>query len=159
MRSFLLMAAAIVAVSAAVAAPALIPLPHSALLIETPKGAVHLDVEVAADNASRMRGLMYRTTLAANAGMLFDFQNDDYRAFWMKNTILPLDLIFIRADGTIASIAPNTTPYSEKVISSEEPVRAVLEINAGRAAALNIQAGEKVRNAAFASALPGQSPH
>ncbi len=159
MRLLSLTATAMLAGFAAIAAPAPIPLPHSNLSIETPKGPVHLDVEVAADNASRMRGLMYRTKLAANAGMLFDFQNEDYRSFWMKNTILPLDMIFIRADGTIASIAPNTTPYSEKVISSEEPVRAVLEINAGRAAALDIRAGEKVHSVAFANALPGQSPH
>src|SRR5262249_50052688 len=131
-----------------------LPLPHSPVTIETPKGTVHLVVEVAADDTSRLRGLMYRKYLAPDAGMLFDFHNDDFRSFWMKNTVLPLDMVFIRADGTISSIAPNTRRYWEKVVSSEEPVRAVLEINAGRAAALDIRAGEKVHNAAFANVLP-----
>jgi hypothetical protein len=146
-----ILAAMMQAGSAAMAAPLPTALAHSLVVIETPRGPVRLDVEVAADESSRMRGLMFRTKLAANSGMLFSFHNDDFRAFWMKNTILPLDMIFIRADGTISSIAPNTTPYSEKLVSSEEPVRAVLEINAGRSAALGIRPGEKVRNAAFAS--------
>ena len=67
----------------------------------------------------------------------------------MKNTILPLDMIFIRSDGTISSIAPNATPYSTASIPSTEPVRAVLEINAGRAAALGIEPGDKVHGAIF----------
>ena len=99
---------------------------------------------------------MYRTQLPADAGMLFDFHDDHFRAFWMKNTPLPLDMLFIRADGTISSILPNAKPLSEEPITSREPVRAVLEINGGRAAALDIQPGEKVHNAAFGNALPGQ---
>jgi hypothetical protein len=74
----------------------------------------------------------------------------------MKNTYLPLDMIFIRGDGTVSSVAPNATPLSERVISSQEPVRAVLELNAGRAAALDIRPGERVHNAMFANALAGQ---
>lgn len=96
---------------------------------------------------------MYRNRLAADAGMLFDFHNDDFRAFWMKNTPLPLDMVFIRADGTISSISSNAKPMSEEPITSHEPVRAVLEINGGRAAALDIQPGERVHNAAFGNAL------
>jgi uncharacterized membrane protein (UPF0127 family) len=156
MRILPLVATGVLASLAFAAAPAPLSLPNSFVVIETPKGAVRLHVEVAADDRSRMRGLMYRTQLAADAGMLFDFHNDGFRDFWMKDTVLPLDMIFIRADGTIASIAPNTTPYSEKVISSQAPVRAVLEINAGRAAALDIHPGEKVHNAVFANALAGQ---
>lgn len=132
------------------------PLPHSTVVIDTPRGAVRLNVELAADEASRMRGLMFRTKLAPNAGMLFDFFDEHFRSFWMKNTILPLDMLFIRGDGTISSIAANTTPYSEKNVDSREPVRAVLEINAGRAAALGLAPGEKVHNAIFGDALPGQ---
>jgi uncharacterized protein len=131
-------------------------LPHSNVVVDTPNGAVRFDVEVAGDDASRARGLMYRTHLAADAGMLFDFHDDHLRAFWMKNTVLPLDMLFIRADGTISSIAANATPYSQKAITSSEPVRAVLEINGGRAAALDIKPGEKVHSAAFGNALPGQ---
>src|SRR5947209_20446015 len=111
-------------------------LPHSLLIVDTPRGPVRLDVEMANDDASRLRGLMYRQHLDPDAGMLFDFHSQDFRSFWMRNTILPLDMVFIRADGTISSVAANATPMSEKVISSSEPVRAVLEINGGRAAAL-----------------------
>jgi uncharacterized membrane protein (UPF0127 family) len=131
-------------------------LPRSTLVVDTPRGPVRLTVELARDETSRMRGLMYRTHLDANAGMLFDFQNDAFRTFWMKNTRVPLDMVFIRADGTISSIAANATPMSEKVISSQEPVRAVLEINGGRAAALNIRPGEIVHNPVFANKPPAQ---
>ena len=92
---------------------------------------------------------MFRTKMAADAGMLFDFPRDDYQAFWMKNTILPLDMIFIRADGTISSVATHTVPYSEQPVMSQEPIRAVLEINAGRSDALGIKAGERVHNRIF----------
>ena len=134
------------------AAPAPLPLPHSTILIDSPRGSARFDVEVAPDDSSRMRGLMYRTHLDPNAGMLFDFHDDHFRSFWMKNTYLPLDMLFIRADGTISSIAANTTPLSETVINSREPVRAVLEVNAGRSAALGIRPGEKVHSAIFSNA-------
>jgi uncharacterized membrane protein (UPF0127 family) len=134
------------------AAPAPLSLPHSTVVIDSARGPARFDVEVAGDDASRMRGLMYRTQLNPNAGMLFDFHDDHFRSFWMKNTYLPLDMLFIRADGTISSIAANTTPMSEAVINSREPVRAVLEVNGGRAAALGIHAGEKVHAAIFADA-------
>jgi uncharacterized membrane protein (UPF0127 family) len=137
-------------------ASAVSALSHSSIVIDTPRGQVRFHVEVAADTQSQMRGLMYRTRLPADAGMLFDFHDDDFRAFWMKNTPLPLDMLFIRADGTISSIEPNTTPMSEAPITSRERVRAVLEINGGRAAALDIRPGEKVHNAAFDDVLPGQ---
>jgi hypothetical protein len=137
------------------AAPA-IALPHASVVVETPHGRVQFNVEVAADSQSRMRGLMFRAQLPADAGMLFDFPDDHFRAFWMKNTPLPLDMVFIRADGTISSISPDAKPMSEEPITSREPVRAVLEINGGRAAALDIRPGEKVHNSAFANALPGQ---
>lgn len=142
--------------SAAPAQEAQPPLPQSTVVIDTPRGPARLNVEVAADDTSRMRGLMFRTQLAPNAGMLFDFHDEHFRSFWMKNTILPLDMVFIRGDGTISSIAVHTTPYSEKNVDSREPVRAVLEINAGRAAALGLSPGEKAHNAIFGDALPGQ---
>ncbi len=71
---------------------------------------------------------MFRKTMAANAGMLFDFHTTVMTTFWMKNTILPLDIIFVRSDGTISSIAGNAVPFSEAPIPSSEPIRAVLEI-------------------------------
>jgi uncharacterized membrane protein (UPF0127 family) len=133
-----------------------IALPHASVVVETPHGPVRFNVEVAADSESRTRGLMFRNRLPADAGMLFDFPDDHFRAFWMKNTPLPLDMVFIRADGTISSISPNAKPMSEEPITSREPVRAVLEINGGRAAALDIRPGEKMHYSAFANALPGQ---
>ncbi len=92
---------------------------------------------------------MFRKTMAADAGMLFDFHQDAMLTFWMKDTVLPLDIIFIRRDGTISSIAGNAVPFSESPIPSSEPVRAVLELNAGRAKALGIEPGDKVHGAIF----------
>ena len=124
-------------------------LPTARLVIDTAKGPVAFTVEMAADDASREKGLMFRTELKPDAGMLFDFHKEGMRAFWMKNTPLSLDMLFIRADGTISTIAPNTVPYSQTPIPSSEPVRAVLEINGGRAAALGVEPGEKVHAAIF----------
>jgi len=126
--------------------------PATKVVIDTPKGPVTFMVEVAADQASREKGLMYRTKLAPNAGMLFDFKEEGWQAFWMKNTPLPLDMIFIRADGTISTIAEETVPYSEEPIPSSEPVRAVLEINGGRSRALGIAPGERVHAEIFGNA-------
>jgi len=124
-------------------------LPMTSLVIDSEHGPVKFQAEVAADPASQEKGLMYRKSLAPDAGMLFDFHTPDFQTFWMKNTIISLDMIFIRADGTISSIAPNATPYSETPIPSYEPVRAVLEIAGGRAAQLGIEPGKHVHNAIF----------
>src|SRR5580658_2485100 len=118
-----------------------IGLPMETITIDTDHGSQTFQVEIAADDASRERGLMFRKTMQPDHGMLFDFKIDEGVAFWMKNTILPLDMVFIRSDGTISSIAPDTTPYSTQEVPSAEPVRAVLELNAGRAAALGIAPG------------------
>ena len=129
-------------------------LPVTSIVIDSAHGPVKFQAEVAADPASQEKGLMFRKSLAPDAGMLFDFHTPDFQTFWMKNTVIPLDMIFIRADGTISSIAPNTTPQSETPIPSYEPVRAVLEINGGRSAQLGIEPGERVHNAIFAGAPP-----
>jgi uncharacterized membrane protein (UPF0127 family) len=111
---------------------------------------VHVfSVELATNDAERARGLMFRKELPEGTGMLFRFDRDELVSMWMKNTVIPLDMIFIRGDGTISSIAPNATPQSETPIPSYEPVRAVLEINGGRAAQLGIIPGEHVHNAIF----------
>jgi uncharacterized protein len=128
------------------------PLPTAKVVIDTQKGPVAFNVEVAADGASQEKGLMYRTTLASDAGMLFDFRQPNLVVFWMKNTPLSLDMLFIRADATVSTIAANTVPYSEDKLPSSEPVRAVLEINGGRAMALGIQPGDKVHAAVFGNA-------
>lgn len=100
-------------------------------------------------DADRSRGLMYRRTLAPDHGMLFDFAATAPVAMWMKNTYLPLDMLFIRPDGSIAKIAADTEPLSTKVIPSNEPVLSVLELNAGTAARLKIHAGDRVEHPLF----------
>lgn len=132
------------------------PLPVTSVVIDTGQGPHTFRVEVAADQASQARGLMFRKSMPPDAGMLFDFHKSDFVTFWMKNTILPLDMIFIRQDGTISSVAPDAVPYSTTSIPSAEPVRAVLELNGGRAAQLDIEPGQTVHNAIFGNALPGQ---
>ena len=124
-------------------------LPSTTIAVHTAKGSDTFKVEVAGDHASQEKGLMFRKTMAPNAGMLFDFHTTVMTTFWMKNTILPLDIIFIRSDGTISSIAGNAVPYSEAPIPSSEPIRAVLEINGGRAKALGIEPGDKVSGSIF----------
>jgi len=101
-------------------------------------------VEVAESNAQQAQGLMFRTRLAPDKGMIFPFSQDRVAGFWMKNTVISLDIIFVRRDGTIESIAANTTPYSLESVRANEPVGAVLEIAAGRAAELGIQPGNTV---------------
>jgi len=101
-------------------------------------------IEVARTAEEQERGLMFRETLAADQGMIFPYAPPQNVSFWMKNTPLPLDMIFIRSDGTIAQIAANTTPMSLTPVSSGEPVSAVLEINGGESAKRGIAEGDKV---------------
>ena len=120
------------------------PLPVETISIDTKAGPHSFSVEVAADDESREKGLMFRKAMAPDAGMLFDFHTPQLVSFWMENTILPLDMLFVRADGTIARIKANATPYSRENIPSGEPIQLVIELNAGRAAALGIIEGAKV---------------
>src|SRR5262249_12991907 len=98
------------------------------------------------------KGLMFRRELPEGQGMLFDFGHEQPTSFWMKNTYIPLDMIFIRGDGRIAKIAENTVPLSEALISSGSPVRAVLEVIGGTAKKLGIAPGDRVAHAIFAGA-------
>jgi uncharacterized protein len=102
-------------------------------------------VEIARTSAQQARGLMFRTSLADDKGMIFPFPQARMASFWMKNTVIPLDIIFIRADGRIENIAANTTPYSTDPVESTGPVTAVLELRAGLAAERGIKAGDLVR--------------
>ncbi|WP_431521373.1 DUF192 domain-containing protein [Blastomonas fulva] len=102
-------------------------------------------VEVAGTSQEQAQGLMFRTELAPDAGMIFPFPSLKPASFWMKNTVIPLDIIFVRADGSIESIAANTTPYSLDAVSSQGPVAAVLELAGGRAAQLGIKPGDIVK--------------
>jgi len=125
------------------------PLPIEDLTVETANGVQTFHVEIADNDAEREQGLMYRRSMAADHGMLFDFNPPQPVSFWMHNTFLPLDLIFIGADGRILNIAANATPFSDDNIPSAGPARGVLELNAGRAAALGILPGDRVRHRIF----------
>jgi len=128
-------------VQAAASQPAL---PVETITIYTKAGPHPFSVEVAADDESREKGLMYRMSMAPDGGMLFDFHTPQLVSFWMENTVLPLDMLFVRADGTIARIKENATPYSRENIPSGEPVEYVIELNGGRAAALGITEGGRI---------------
>jgi uncharacterized membrane protein (UPF0127 family) len=104
-------------------------------------------VEIADNDAERARGLMYRKDLPEGRGMLFDFKREQDVGFWMKNTYIPLDMIFIRADGTVRRIAANTEPLSERTVPGGGPVRYVLEVIGGTAGKLGIEPGDKVTGA------------
>lgn len=101
-------------------------------------------VEVAESPDEQAQGLMFRTALAPDRGMIFPLAEDRVASFWMKNTVIPLDIIFVRRNGSIESIAANTTPYSLAPVRSGEPVATVLEIAAGRAGELGIEPGDTV---------------
>lgn len=114
------------------------------------KSGVHaFAVEMATTDAERAQGLMYRKELPEGQGMLFDFQRDQEVGFWMRNTYIPLDMIFIRSDGRIMRIAENTEPLSEKIVPSLSPVRGVLEVIAGTARKLGIAVGDRVAHPIF----------
>ncbi|HEY1837059.1 MAG TPA: DUF192 domain-containing protein [Rhizomicrobium sp.] len=148
--SFLVTAVALLGCAAT--PPPSAPLPVSSITIDTALGPVKFRVEVAADDVSRDYGLMNRKYMRPNDGMLFDFQQPSQVSFWMKDTILPLDMLFVRADGTIANIKHDARPFSLLPIPAAEPVRAVIEINGGRAKALGIEAGQTVHNPIFHNA-------
>ena len=122
------------------------------LLIDAAGGPVILFVEVVDTNKTRASGLMFREELAPNAGMLFDFKREQPVSFWMKNTFIPLDVFFIKADGRIVNIAKRAVPHSERSIASDEPVLGVLETNAGVADRLGIKLGDIVRHPVFGNA-------
>ena len=146
LRAVLTLAALCLALGQAAAQEAA---PGERLSIVGREGRHIFTVEVMRNDADRARGLMYRRTMAPDHGMLFDFQTVAPVAMWMKNTYLPLDMLFIRADGSIAKVAADTEPLSTKVIPSNEPVLSVLELNAGTAARLRIHAGDRVEHPLF----------
>jgi uncharacterized protein len=116
------------------------------------KSGVHpFSVELATNDAEREHGLMDRKELPEGRGMLFDFERESPVAFWMHNTYIPLDMIFIRADGRILRIAENTEPLSTRIISSQGPARAVLEVVAGTAQKYGIRPGDRVAHPLFGS--------
>ncbi|MDB5723873.1 MAG: hypothetical protein JWQ16_627 [Novosphingobium sp.] len=114
------------------------------LTVHHGKHALRFRVEAARSPSEQERGLMFRTQMGVNEGMIFPFNPPRPAAFWMKNTVIPLDIVFIGADGRILNIAANATPYSLAPIPSAGVTAGVLELIGGRAAQLGIVAGDKV---------------
>ncbi|HEX2135578.1 MAG TPA: DUF192 domain-containing protein [Microvirga sp.] len=147
LAAWILIVLTVVSALPAAASPMLEP-----LAIVTQGGQRHaFKVEVARNDADRAQGLMFRRSMPPDWGMLFDFGRVEPVSMWMKNTYLPLDMLFIRPDGSIARIAANAEPLSTRAIPSGEPVLAVLELNAGTAARLGIRAGDRVEHPLFKS--------
>lgn len=117
--------------------------------ILTSRGRVKFTVELAVTKAEQARGLMFRKSMAPDRGMLFPYNPPQRAAFWMKNTLIPLDILYIGPDGRVLSIARNAVPHDETPIPSGGVVRGVLEIPGGRAAQLGILPGDRVLNKIF----------
>ncbi|MDR7114729.1 uncharacterized membrane protein (UPF0127 family) [Caulobacter sp. BE254] len=117
--------------------------------ILTSRGRVKFTVELAVTRAEQERGLMFRKALAPDRGMLFPYNPPQRAAFWMKNTLIPLDILYIAPDGRVLSIARNAVPHDETPLPSGGLVRGVLEIPGGRAAQLGILPGDRVLNKIF----------
>ena len=124
--------------------------PKDTLTVETASGAKHrFNVELATSPQQIAQGLMYRRQMAPDAGMLFIFERPDPATFWMKNTFIPLDMIFIGVDGRIMNIAERTIPQTETPVPASGPTRAVLEVNGGTSARLGIKPGDRVRHSSL----------
>ena len=139
----------VVAVAWAFAAPSVLAAQFQPLEIVTKSGVQVFSVEMATTEEEKTTGLMYRKQLADGKGMLFDFSPEQQVSMWMKNTYIPLDMIFIRADGRILRIAENTEPMSTKIIPSGGLAKGVLEVPAGTAQKYGIRPGDRVAHPLF----------
>ena len=142
---------AFVLIGLLVAAGPVRPAGLQTLEIASKTGVHAFSVEIADNDADRAKGLMYRKELPEGRGMLFDFHSDQEVSFWMQNTYIPLDMIFIRGDGRILRIAENTEPLSTRIIGSNGPVRGVLEVIGGTARKMGIGPGDRVASPIFKS--------
>ena len=129
--------------------PVPIAFEETPLAIEGVHGRFEFQVEMAVTSAQRSRGLMFRDSLDEDRGMLFDFGSPQEVSMWMRNTLIPLDMLFIREDGEISRIVGEAQPLSDRTILSGGPVRAVLELKGGIAAELGIEPGDKVLHPLF----------
>jgi uncharacterized membrane protein (UPF0127 family) len=118
--------------------------------IATAGGSQRFTVERATTDEQREYGLMYRRKLPADAGMVFVYPDEREVAMWMKNTLIPLDMLFVKADGTILSIRERAVPLSEETIPSKGPVEIVVELNGGTVSRLGIKPGDKITGDALA---------
>lgn len=125
---------------------------RSTLVIETAAGPRNFDIELALTPEQQQRGLMFRKDMGAYEGMLFDFGETRPITMWMANTLIPLDMLFIAADGVVKHVHANAVPHSTATIPSNGPAKAVLEINGGAARLLGIKPGDVVRHAMFGNA-------
>lgn len=129
-------------------------LPSEVATITTPGGGLHrFRLEVAREEADLERGLMFRTELAPDSGMLFIFPEVKETQMWMRNTLIPLDMLFVSADGVIRSIHHNAKPQDLTIISSNGPVSAVVEIPGGRAAELGLSEGSRITSPSLSSEI------
>ena len=125
-----------------VAAPLAACSDEGKLVLHTATGNYPFNVEVVDTDATRAQGLMYRQELADDAGMLFDFKQEQRVSFWMRNTFIPLDMIFVDAKGVVKNIHVNARPHDPTGIPSDGPVQYVLEIPGGRSVAIGLKPGD-----------------
>lgn len=148
------LAAALLLIAGLAAAPAALgqDAPLSKLepvTVATDLGATMFTAEIADTEPLRERGLMFRQRLPEDRAMLFDFEAPRAVAMWMKNTLIPLDMVFIRNDGVVAYVAENTVPGSLDAVGVQEPVRAVLEVAGGTAKRIGLRSGDRVYHRIF----------
>lgn len=124
----------------------------SELTILSASGPHRFNIEVAVTPAQMQQGLMFRTSLPPDAGMLFVYPQPTVATMWMRNTLIPLDMLFVDAQGRIVNIHERAVPQSLDVISAAAPVRAVIELNGGTAARLGIEPGDRVQHPVFSNA-------
>ena len=130
-------------------APQSQPTTTEPLEIVTASGRHAFAIEVMRTDEERARGLMFRRFMPQDRGMLFDFKREEQVAMWMKNTYIPLDMVFMDRSGKVVNVAQNAEPLSERIIPSGAPTCAVLELNAGVAKAIGLKAGDRVENSLF----------
>lgn len=148
-----LVGAGLMLASAVASAQALVAFPRSDVEVVTADGRHHrFTVEVATTPEQLAQGLMYRRKMAADAGMLFDFRMERPVSMWMRNTLMPLDMLFIAKDGKVVGFKERAVPGSEEIISAPGMIRAVLELNGGTVARLGLAVGDRVVHPIFAAA-------
>lgn len=137
------------AVLLGIAASASADAPLQRLEIDTASGAHVFKVELMSTDAEREHGLMFRKSLARDRGMLFDFHRQQPVVFWMKDTLVPLDMIFVAQDGHVVSVKHDAKPMDETLIQSGAPTLGVIEVNAGVADAIGLKVGDTVKHPIF----------